>query len=112
MQYECTINVPKSKENPDGSRRQKRHYPSRTECMVCHSRAANWVLGLTELQMNKVHDYGAVQDNQLRTLEHLGILRANWIEEGQIRKTSRAQLEVLAPLLLATPLEPFKKLVD
>jgi len=41
--------------------------------MVCHSRAANWVLGLSTLQMNKVHDYGGVKDEQLRTLEHLGV---------------------------------------
>jgi putative heme-binding domain-containing protein len=41
--------------------------------MACHSRAANFVLGLTEPQMNKVHDYGAVRDNQLRTLQHIGI---------------------------------------
>jgi mono/diheme cytochrome c family protein len=45
--------------------------------MVCHSRAANWVLGLTELQMNKVHDYGGAKDNQLRTLEHIGVLKGN-----------------------------------
>ena len=49
--------------------------------MVCHSRAANFVLGLTELQMNKDHDYGGVRDNQLRVLEHLGMLRVNWMEE-------------------------------
>ncbi len=60
---------------PGGIRRQTWHYPSRTECMVCHSRAANWVLGLSELQMNKVHDYGKVQDNQLRTLEHIGVFK-------------------------------------
>ena len=64
----------------DGVRKQTWHYPSRAECMVCHSRAANWVLGLTELQMNKVHDYGKVRDNQLRTLEHLGVLRVSWTE--------------------------------
>jgi uncharacterized repeat protein (TIGR03806 family) len=55
-------------------RKQAWHYPSRAECMVCHSRAANFVLGLSELQMNKDHDYGGVVDNQLRTLEHLGLL--------------------------------------
>jgi uncharacterized repeat protein (TIGR03806 family) len=58
-----------------GERKQTWHYPSRAECMVCHSRAANYVLGLTELQMNKDHDYGQVVDNQLRTLEHLGLLQ-------------------------------------
>ena len=62
---------------PDGVRKQVWHYPSRTECMVCHSRAANFVLGLSELQMNKVHDYGGVRDNQLRVLEHIGVLRIN-----------------------------------
>lgn len=62
---------------PNGVRKQVWHYPSRTECMVCHSRAANFVLGLSELQMNKVHDYGGVRDHQLRALEHIGILRLN-----------------------------------
>ncbi len=58
---------------PAGGRQQTWHYPSRTECLVCHSRAAEWVLGLTTLQMNKDHKYGPVTDNQLRTLEHLGL---------------------------------------
>ena len=48
--------------------------------MVCHSRAANWVLGLTEMQMNKIHDYGGVRDEQLRTLEHLGVFKVNWLD--------------------------------
>lgn len=29
------------------------HYPSRSECMVCHSRAAGFVLGLTTEQLNR-----------------------------------------------------------
>ncbi len=60
---------------PDGSREQSWHYPSRKECMECHSRAANYVLGLTTLQMNKTHNYGAVSDNQLRTLNHIGVFK-------------------------------------
>jgi glucose/arabinose dehydrogenase len=59
----------------DGRRKQTWHFPSRVECMVCHSRAANFVLGLSELQMNKDHDYRGVVDNQLRTLEHLGVFK-------------------------------------
>ena len=54
-----------------GVRRQVWHYPSRAECMVCHSRAANFVLGLTEHQMNRDHDYGAFRMNQLELLERL-----------------------------------------
>lgn len=61
---------------PGGVRQQTWHYPSRVECMVCHSRAAHWVLGLTEMQMNRVHDYPARPANQLRTLEHLGLFKA------------------------------------
>lgn len=49
-------------------------YPSRAECMVCHSRAANFVLGLSTPQLNRDHDYGGVVDNQLRALEHAGYI--------------------------------------
>ncbi len=58
-----------------GVTRQPWRYPSRTECMVCHSRAANFVLGLSTVQMNKVHDYGGMTANQLEVLEYLGVLR-------------------------------------
>ncbi|MFN0050585.1 MAG: PQQ-dependent sugar dehydrogenase [Planctomycetales bacterium] len=60
---------------PGGRRQQTWHYPSRAECMVCHSRAAGFVLGLTTLQMNKTHDYSGVAANQLQTLAHLGIFK-------------------------------------
>jgi len=49
-------------------------YPSRTECMLCHSRAAGFVLGLSTPQMNRDHDYAGVVDNQLRALSHAGVL--------------------------------------
>jgi uncharacterized repeat protein (TIGR03806 family) len=69
-----------------GSRRQAWHFPSRAECMTCHSRAANFVLGLTDPQLNKVHDYGGVRDNQLRTLKHIGVFT------GSLPKPSDATL--------------------
>ena len=74
-----------------GAKVQKWHYPSRSECMVCHSRAANWVLGLSELQMNKEHNYGTCTDNQLRTLEHLGMLKMNYFEDT--KSLMREELE-------------------
>ncbi len=58
-----------------GERSQVWHYPSREECMFCHSRAAGFVLGLNTRQMNRVHDYGGSRDNQLRTLNHIGLFR-------------------------------------
>lgn len=59
---------------PNGIRKQTWRYPSRAECSTCHSRAANFVLGICDLQMNKMHNYGGVKDNQLRTLQHIGLL--------------------------------------
>lgn len=65
-------------ETSDGAERtQTWRYPSRTECMVCHSRAANFVLGPSTAQMNKDHDYGQKTMNQLDLLEHLGVLKVN-----------------------------------
>ena len=58
---------------PGGTRKQVWHYPSRAECMTCHSRAAQFVLGVTTLQMNREHDYNGVKANQLRTLAHIGL---------------------------------------
>src|SRR5207302_4240598 len=80
----------------DGMKTQKWHYPSRTECMVCHSRAANWVLGLSELQMNKVHDYKARPSNQLRTLEHLGAFRINYLEHlEETKRLTKQNMDLL-----------------
>ncbi len=58
---------------PGGRRQQTWHFPSRTECAVCHNMAAKYVLGVQTLQLNQDHNYGDAVANQLRTLEHLSI---------------------------------------
>lgn len=90
---EFVLRVRKSAQSSDGVRKQKWHYPSRAECMACHSRAANFVLGLTTLQMNREHDYGKNRDNQLRVLEHLGMLRLNWAQriQNDLRAAARSR---------------------
>src|SRR5262249_36110970 len=55
---------------PGGRRSQVWRFPSRAECLVCHSRAAGFTLGFTPLQLDRDHDYSAATDNQLRTLDH------------------------------------------
>ena len=76
---------------PQGVRKQTWHYPSRAECMVCHSRAANFVLGPSTLQMNKEHDYpDGSRDNQLRVLERLGVLNVDYA--GHARDAIRKDL--------------------
>ena len=73
------LNISFKVQSADGTMAERKwRYPSRTECMVCHARAANFVLGLSTPQMNRDHDYSSVGgriDNQLRTLEHLGYLK-------------------------------------
>ena len=66
-----------------GKRRLDWRFPSRSECMVCHSRAANFVLGLSTLQMNREQDYGGVAANQLEALHYLGVLEPAWSDEDK-----------------------------
>jgi glucose/arabinose dehydrogenase len=76
-----------------GKRTQTWHFPSRTECMVCHSRAANFVLGPSTVQMNRRHDYGAgVVDNQLRILDRLGMFRTPQSDHIDMLKTRARSL--------------------
>lgn len=73
-----------------GGRKQAWRFPSRAECMVCHSRAAGFVLGLQTPQFNTAHDYGdGVAREQLLMLEALGLNRSSW-------KTDALQGEQLA----------------
>ena len=53
---------------PDGRRDQTWRFPSRTECLTCHSRAAGFILAFNPLQLDRDHNYGGVVDNQLRAL--------------------------------------------
>ncbi len=71
--------------------RQKWRYPSRAECMVCHTRAANFTLGLCTLQANTLADYPPGQSNQLQVLGALGILAG----EGDYRQTLGREVKAL-----------------
>jgi len=111
---------------PDGVRRQTWHYPSRAECLVCHSRAANFVLGPSDVQMNRDFDYGGGRvDNQIRTLEHLGVLRTDYAatvkdrlrkENGEEKADSLAdtagQREFTKDTLLPRRIEELEHLTD
>ncbi len=59
---------------PGGTRQQTWRFLSRAECMVCHSRAANFVLGLSTLQMNRPRE-SAAAENQLTLLERAAYLK-------------------------------------
>jgi uncharacterized repeat protein (TIGR03806 family) len=102
-----------------GERKQTWHYPSRAECMVCHSRAANFVLGPSELQMNRDHTYpNGRTDNQLRVLEHLGMLKTDWYAEVRgaikdpVNKPQSGQRAPRESALLHRHPDGLKRLVD
>lgn len=91
LDRELTIADPKA---PGGKSKQTWHYPSRTECMVCHVRSG-FVLGLNTLQMNKVHDYGTVRENQLTALTLLGVLKVGGA--GKLPRPPEAYKRLIDP---------------
>ncbi len=60
---------------PGGRREQDWRFPSRTECMVCHSRALGFNAAFNPLQLDRDHKYGRIIDNQLRAFEHIGLFQ-------------------------------------
>lgn len=72
LDQEFTIQTPSGAE-----RRQTWRYPARAECMVCHTRASKYVLGLSTLQLNRERDYGrGFKANQMDVWNDLGLLSA------------------------------------
>jgi glucose/arabinose dehydrogenase len=53
-------------------RTQAWHYPSRAECLSCHTPLAGYALGFNTAQLNRDHDYGNGTANQIRALSDAG----------------------------------------
>lgn len=92
-------------------RKQTWHYPSRTECMACHTRAAGFVLGLTTEQLNKTHDYGnGMKLNQIEALERLRVLKTDWLPKAkdalrdELKVAGKTQTEIDERLNGAKPM--------
>jgi mono/diheme cytochrome c family protein len=62
--------------------------------MVCHSRAAGFVLGLSTIQMNR--------DGQLETLERLGYFKIDFLEHQRL-KEERWKKRLAGPLRMILP---------
>ncbi|MBI5495059.1 MAG: PQQ-dependent sugar dehydrogenase [Deltaproteobacteria bacterium] len=71
-------------------------YPSRVQCMQCHTAAAGRTLGVETLQLNTPHAYpNGRTANQLMTWEHLGLFTAPLAPPPEARP-------VLAPVTAIT----------
>jgi hypothetical protein len=81
---------------------QSWYFPSRSDCMVCHSRAGSFVLGVNTMQLNR--------DGQLEGLERLGVFRVNlldhlraqeaaWMQIGELRRRAKQKAPALPPEL-------------
>lgn len=51
---------------------QPYYFPSRGDCLTCHTKAAGFVLGLTTQQMNRELRYHGQSENQIELLSRLG----------------------------------------
>jgi len=57
----------------DGVIEQPWYFPSRADCMACHTRATDFVLGPNTRQMNRRRDDGGENANQIAVLARLGV---------------------------------------
>ena len=77
----------------NGAHSQTWGYPSRKDCLTCHNTHTSGVLGLKTRQLNRDLAYpSGVTDNELRTLNHLGLL------EPALRETDLPTLPRLAAM--------------
>ena len=67
-------------------RQQTWYYPSRKDCLTCHTTRAGGVLGVKARQMNRAFTYpSAVTDNELRAWNHIGLFTPE-LKDEDLRK--------------------------
>ena len=60
----------------EGLRRQRWEFLSRATCFSCHNGRGGTTRALDTAQLNRDYHYGQVTDNQLRTLDHIGLFNS------------------------------------
>ncbi len=66
---------------PAGARTQIWYYPSRQDCLTCHTANAGFVLGVKTRQLNRDLAFpSGVTDNELRAWNHIGLFEPGFDE--------------------------------
>ena len=69
-----------------GVRTQAWYYPSRANCLVCHTANAGLILGVKTRQLSRDFTYpSGVTDNELRAWNHIGLFDTN-LNEADLKK--------------------------
>lgn len=93
-----SFDVPDAAE-PGGVREQVWRFPSRAECLVCHSRAAGFVLAFSPLQLDRDCEVDGKQVNQLDALQKIGLF------EGELPKRNEGKARLENPYDESAPAE-------
>lgn len=77
-----------------GTREQPWYYPSRHDCLDCHTANAGYVLGVKTRQLNRELTYpDGVADNELRAWNHIGLFDAKLDENTLAAFPTLARLD-------------------
>ena len=76
---ETNLTEPISIKTATDVRTQMWYYPSRADCLVCHTANAGLVLGVKTRQLNRDFNYpSGITDNELRAWNHIGLFDTNF----------------------------------
>jgi glucose/arabinose dehydrogenase len=84
----------------DQTRTQTWAYPSRNQCMQCHTPQTHYVLGANTRQLNRTIDYEAINENQNQLL--------SWSEAGLIQGLTLNDLEKASALVELDDVAPLE----
>jgi hypothetical protein len=62
-------------ENTEGKESQTYYFPSRADCMACHTKQHGFVLGMETAQLNRTQNYRGDSENVIATFDRLGVFQ-------------------------------------